>query len=86
MAATLHGSVPHDETRVVTIMYVDPPSALGWWRIHDSLKRQFMTKSDLVASLAEQYRVKQWACRPVSVPHWPDREIIGVARVDCDVA
>lgn len=73
---------PHDEDAVVTISYVDRPNKQGWWTISDSLQRRFVTKNVLVATLAEQYRIKGWRCRPVSVPKWPSRELIGVCRAE----
>lgn len=80
MPALLGQYTPWDEDAIVTISYVDPPNKQGWYLVSDSLQRICATKNVLVASLAEQYRIKGWRCRPVTVRGFPHRELVGVVR------
>lgn len=81
MPATLYNVHDFDDEAIVTISYVDPPTR-GWWKVSDSQQRVYATKSDLVAALADQYRMKGWPCRLVTVVGFPNRELIGIARAE----
>ena len=72
--------VNFDDQAVVTIYRVGPKAASGLFFITDSLGRKYVTRSELVASLAERYRAKSLPCKPVSYPGW-FRQLVGVEPV-----